>query len=995
MLASATEYSNTITIEITIFGNPAVSPLNQWNLYGYNGGDLDLTGASYRGYYVSNTININTFTDWNSGLSPSSAAGWQGCTVNNDNFTLVAKRKGFPTGSYTINSPSHDDGIRAYKNGVQIFQEGGCCGSSTIYSIGLLGPDDSLEIRLQEGGGGAGMDVHINQLSVQPGSIGTSATICSGEAPLLTSISEAFGGYIPYAPYQWQDSAIGGIWTNIPGANSAGYTAPTLTQNHWYRRTITDDSNYVAYTNVVQILVATLAGDPAIYGSNQWNFYGYNGSSLSLAGTDYRGFYTRTGLSFNTQADWNAYGSPSEASGYQGCPVVADQFTLAAKRKGFPAGPYILHFDNHDDGVRLYKNNVLLYEYGGCCSGNGLVSLGTLGANDSVEVRLSEASGPAYLQITLQLQPLAGGTIAGDEALCGVQTPGVITNSFPAYGGAQPDSIHYQWQDSVVSGTWHTITGATGLTNNPTPITQTTYYRRKTMDGVDSNYSNTVTKTYYNSAGNPADTGNNVWNIYAYTGTDINLTGNNYSGFYIDTNLSINTGNYWCGGCSPSSYTGYTGCPVGVDYFTTTYKRRGFPAGNYNITVSHDDQVILYKNGVAIYNVGCCPSNNTINVGFLNADSVLEFRLVEAYGAAYLSATFTKQDSAIYDFVNTNCNNFNLVNVNGNNWWDFTDGNGKVVASLNPQGNSLGTVSLDMRHYGTGVSNIPATTLFNVKYMPRYYNWECSAYPSGNFPTPVLVRVYYKDAELNDYKTATSQPSLTSANLNIYHYDGINENCNINDNNHAGTLMTTTAVGYTTTGFYLQSAIPHFSEIGVSGGNQPLPLTLSEFSATKNNTTSVINWSTTSETDIASYTVQRSGDGNNFSDLTSVKSIAGSDKHNYQFVDEQPLDLNYYRLRINRTNAEIEYSPTRILSFISKANIRIYPNPAKSELHVVSDEKISRMQLINSLGQVLMQEENIAGGEKIISLSTVSAGIYNVRIVTETGKIYNEAVTKQ
>src|SRR3954465_9846340 len=52
-------------------------------------------------------------------------------------------------------------------------------------------------------------------------------------------------------------------------------------------------------------------GNPAVFGSNLWNVYGYKNSDLSLATAIYYGYYTESTLGFDTQNSWSQSGSPS------------------------------------------------------------------------------------------------------------------------------------------------------------------------------------------------------------------------------------------------------------------------------------------------------------------------------------------------------------------------------------------------------------------------------------------------------------------------------------------------------------------------------------------------------------------------------------------------------------------------------------------------------------------------------------------------------------
>ncbi len=73
----------------------------------------------------------------------------------------------------------------------------------------------------------------------------------------------------------------------------------------------------------------------------------------------------------------------------------------------------------------------------------------------------------------------SAGSIAADEVLCGTSDPSLITSVSPASGGSG-GTIEYIWlKNSTASNSGSTvIPGATGLTYDPGPITQTTYYRR-------------------------------------------------------------------------------------------------------------------------------------------------------------------------------------------------------------------------------------------------------------------------------------------------------------------------------------------------------------------------------------------------------------------------------------------------------------------------------------------------------------------------------------
>ncbi len=258
-----TGFSNEVAITVTaVAGDTSVFPTNAWNVYAFNGSDLELGAATtYRGFYSLNTLNLNSQSDWASNSSPSTAAGYQGCSVNNDQFTWVYKRKGFNEGDYIVNSNGVDDVARILVNGTVVYQTNGF-GAFGNVSLGLLDANATVEIRCMEATGPAYANFDFVLSNLQPGSVSANQTICTGTAPTnLLSVSGGFGGPSTTVTYQWQDSTVGGTWQNISLATNPTYQPPVLTQSTWYRRNANSGSA-IASSNEVTITV--LVTGPAL-----------------------------------------------------------------------------------------------------------------------------------------------------------------------------------------------------------------------------------------------------------------------------------------------------------------------------------------------------------------------------------------------------------------------------------------------------------------------------------------------------------------------------------------------------------------------------------------------------------------------------------------------------------------------------------------------------------------------------------------------------------
>ena len=140
------------------------------------------------------------------------------------------------------------------------------------------------------------------------------------------------------------------------------------------------------------------------------------------------------------------------------------------------------------------------------------------------------------------------------------------------------------------------------------------------------------------TVGDPSLFGTNVWNVYAWNSSNANSwIIDYYAGYYVDTNLSMFTLNYWGDGESPSYAPGYQGQGVFEDDHSFSAKRRGFPNGYYHINIpSHDDWAYLIIDGVEVWNhEDCCDYHGDVWEGFLGDTSTIEFRVMEFGGGSY------------------------------------------------------------------------------------------------------------------------------------------------------------------------------------------------------------------------------------------------------------------------------------------------------------------------------------------------------------------------
>lgn len=330
-------------ITVTAPGDPNQWGNNSWNVYAYNGGAFN----TYYGYYNVNALNINTQDQWGVLLAPSNAAGYQGCTVPVDAHSYKLRRQGFPCGIYNI-SVINDDNYVLNINGAQVATGTCCFNVFTQVQTGVwLDNTSTIELTIVEGSGGSHGGVTLTKTGDMAITSSNAAMNCSDAARNLTAniASGTFSGP--------------GVSSTSFNPTSAGLGTHTIT----YTRN--------GCTATQQIMVGA-PGNTATFGNNQWNVYAYNaGNGTGGNGswsTNYSGYYTISALSFDTRPS-QTYStaqswanSPSEASGYVGCTVAADNHSWTAKRTNFTCGLYRIVILGHDDIAQLYINGVNVFD---------------------------------------------------------------------------------------------------------------------------------------------------------------------------------------------------------------------------------------------------------------------------------------------------------------------------------------------------------------------------------------------------------------------------------------------------------------------------------------------------------------------------------------------------------------------------------------------------------------------------------------------------------
>ncbi len=180
--------------------------------------------------------------------------------------------------------------------------------------------------------------------------------------------------------------------------------------------------------------------------------------------------------------------------------------------------------------------------------------------------------------------------------------------------------------------------------------------------------------------------------------------------------------------------------------------------------------------------------------------------------------------------------------------------------------------------------------------------------------------------------------------------------------------------------------------------NTPLPVNYSALYLYKKESTNVLKWGTTYESNCSHFNIERSVDGENFKPLGKVlsKSLNGLSNEllSYNFIDHKPLTgYSYYRLvQVDRDNHSSFSKVIQVFRELDGGHINIYPNPLRDHLKVdILSNRSAQMEIkLTDMSGCLIKRTTVSivkGANHIaLKLKDLAAGIYGLQIF-ENGQL--------
>ncbi len=292
----------------------------------------------------------------------------------------------------------------------------------------------------------------------------------------------------------------------------------------------------------------------------------------------------------------------------------------------------------------------------------------------------------------------------------------------------------------------------------------------------------------------------------------------------------------------------------------------------------------------------------------------------------------------------------NQPSVNGTGWVDFTDG-GKLIASINPNGQNLGSTNVQAYINTAGVRSW---------FGQYYHDRNITIKPTNTaLADSATVRFYFLDSETEDLINASTCPGCSKPSmayeLGVSKFSSSNdalENNILSDNAGGSWLFINAATAFKVPfdkGYYAEFKVKDFSEFWLNNGginnNQSLPVQLVSFTANKKSNNDVsLDWSTSSELNTSRFEIELARNSeelrqNLFVKIGEQKSLgaANSNQHyNYIDVEANKSGVRFYRLKIVDKDGRFTYSATRAVVFDAEIRWQVFPNPSTGVFQLVS-----------------------------------------------------------
>lgn len=366
-------------------------------------------------------------------------------------------------------------------------------------------------------------------------------------------------------------------------------------------------------------------------------------------------------------------------------------------------------------------------------------------------------------------------------------------------------------------------------------------------------------------------------------------------------------------------------------------------------------------------------------------------------------ATFSFANGKVTTKINSNINNYNITLQDGARLANESESSyieGAVIATNNlSEGRSadFGNIGLEIfaRSGTPGATVVTRVTNRIYTGVGTSTSIERGFYvnPNSNLPDVQSFDLTFRYLDNERNNIPTENLLLFRSVTSYAPFEGLGKTSTANK-----TLIRTNITGTLNATFTLGNSA------------NPLPVTITSFTAAAQGADAVLNWATASETNNQGFEVQVSTDGTNFSKLgfLAVNNPNSTTPHAYQYRDVTTgkQGVRYYRLRQLDLDGTASFVGPRVVTFggsvAQTTSLQGYPSPFSSEINLALQSTaagLATVTITDGVGrQVRAWQPTVAAGAsslRLADLQNMPAGLYLVQVRYNDGQTQRLKMVKE
>ena len=164
-----------------------------------------------------------------------------------------------------------------------------------------------------------------------------------------------------------------------------------------------------------------------------------------------------------------------------------------------------------------------------------------------------------------------------------------------------------------------------------------------------------------------------------------------------------------------------------------------------------------------------------------------------------------------------------------------------------------------------------------------------------------------------------------------------------------------------------------------------LPLKLNNFNGKNKDRANLLSWTATNEFNVASYIVERSVDGANFTDIGSVKSSVNSQDYSFTDGNLTASFSYYYRLKMIDAAGAFSYSSVVKLNKQGKLVFQIQPNPVENSTINLYGNNMKQVNVYDVNGKLMLNTLVTNPDQASIKMNNLTKGVYMINVISTEG----------